>query len=175
MRETCQHGEESWTRAESGYGVDTFGSYCTSGGRSSSGGTSSVKRTSRSGRAPDQGTEADIRSLRSYYLSQPDAALNRCPTRVFVVAVQMAFKGSGEIEDGNTQLEDIICTLSTLIDHVSTAGSRGRMGCADHGQGLVLAFLSYSQQNLALKPAPDGFGGFPRVCDVAPRRTIANQ
>lgn len=67
-----------------------------------------------------------MRRLKCYYLSQPDAALNRCPTRVFVVAVQTAFRGSGEIEDGSTQLEDVICTLSTLIDHVSANNLRER-------------------------------------------------
>lgn len=29
-----------------------------------------------------------------------------------------AFSGSGELEDGGLELEDIICVLSSLIDHV---------------------------------------------------------
>lgn len=95
-------------------------------------------------------------SLRAYYLSHPEAPRGRCPTWVFLQATQLAFAGTGEAEDGDIVLEDIICVLSSLID-----------------QSLVLGHLSYSQQFLVMKPSPDGMGGFPKVSTVVPRRVEA--
>ena len=58
-------------------------------------------------------------SLKAYYQSHPEAPRGRCPTWVFLQATQQAFAGSGEAEDGDIVLEDIICVLSSLIDQVS--------------------------------------------------------
>ncbi|WVF70602.1 hypothetical protein IAT40_005394 [Kwoniella sp. CBS 6097] len=92
------------------------------------------------------------RALKTYYSLDPSAAKNRCPTWVFLSATHQAFIGSGEIEDGNVELEDIICVISSLVD-----------------QGLILGNLAYSQRQLVMKPSPDGMGGFPRISQVNPR------
>jgi hypothetical protein len=42
-------------------------------------------------------------------------------------------------------------------------------------QGLILGNLSYSQNQLVMKPSQDGMGGFPKVSMVVPRRIEANQ
>jgi len=77
---------------------------------------------------------------------------------VFVKAASRTFAGSGEVEDGTIILEDIIVVIASLIDH-----------------GLILGHLSYSQQQLVMKPSSDGMGGFPRVSTVVPRRVDAIQ
>ena len=43
-------------------------------------------------------------------------------------------------------------------------------------QGLILGYLSYTQQTLAMKVSNDGttFGAFPRLVDVKPRVIHAN-
>ena len=46
-------------------------------------------------------------------------ALNRCPTGVFLQSIRQAFKGTGEIEDGSLELEDLIVIIASCIDHVS--------------------------------------------------------
>lgn len=58
-------------------------------------------------------------SLVAYYIASPSAPKNRCPTWVFETAAKQAFAGTGELEDGTIELEDIICVLSSLIDQVS--------------------------------------------------------
>ncbi|WVW82279.1 hypothetical protein I302_104285 [Kwoniella bestiolae CBS 10118] len=92
-------------------------------------------------------------SVKSYYASDPNVPKNKCPTWVFVSSVYKTFLGSGGIEDGNVQLEDIICVISSLIDH-----------------GLIKGILSYSQRLLIMKSAPDGLGGFPSISTVEPRK-----
>ena len=42
-------------------------------------------------------------------------------------------------------------------------------------KGLILGNLSYSQNQLVMKPSQDGMGGFPKVSIVTPRRIDANQ
>ncbi|OCF33358.1 hypothetical protein I316_05100 [Kwoniella heveanensis BCC8398] len=96
------------------------------------------------------------RALQIYYSLDPSAAKNRCPTWVFLSATHQTFSGSGEIEDGNVELEDIICVISSLVD-----------------QSLILGNLAYSQRQLVMKPSPDGMGGFPRVSQVNPRTVNA--
>lgn len=36
-----------------------------------------------------------------------------------------------------------------------------------------MGILTYSQRQMVLKPSLDGFGGFPRVSQVVPRRVDA--
>ncbi|WVQ97325.1 hypothetical protein IAU59_004436 [Kwoniella sp. CBS 9459] len=96
------------------------------------------------------------RALKTYYSLDPSAVKNRCPTWVFLSATHQTFVGSGEIEDGNVELEDIICVISSLVDH-----------------GLILGNLAYSQRQLVMKPSPDGMGGFPRISQVNPRTVNA--
>ncbi|WRT64128.1 uncharacterized protein IL334_001057 [Kwoniella shivajii] len=95
-------------------------------------------------------------TLRMYYQLDPTAPKNKCPTWIFISVMHKTFLGSGEVEDGNIELEDIICVISSLIDH-----------------GLVLGFLSYSHRQLVMKPSPHGFGGFPKISTVEPRKTQA--
>jgi hypothetical protein len=57
-------------------------------------------------------------SLRLYYRTSPGAALNRCPTNIFLNAIRQAFEGTGEIEDGTIELEDLIVIIASCIDHV---------------------------------------------------------
>ena len=114
-----------------------------------------------------------INSLRMYYQTTPGVALNRCPTNIFLNAIRQAFKGTGEIEDGTIELEDLIVIVASCIDHVSSL-VRTLKGLADV-QGLILGNLSYSQNQLVMKPSQDGMGGFPRVSTVMPRRIDANQ
>ncbi|KAL7420838.1 hypothetical protein Q5752_004791 [Cryptotrichosporon argae] len=95
-------------------------------------------------------------ALKAYYAADPAAPANRCPTWVFHAAAVAAFRGSGEAEDGALALEDVVSVLSSLID-----------------QSLVLGNLSYSQQVLVMRSAPDGMGGFPAVARVVPRRVEA--
>ena len=59
-----------------------------------------------------------IYSLRLYYQTSPGVALNRCPTTIFLNAIRQAFKGTGEIEDGTIELEDLIVIIASCIDHV---------------------------------------------------------
>ncbi|KAK6905691.1 hypothetical protein I203_106521 [Kwoniella mangroviensis CBS 8507] len=92
-------------------------------------------------------------TLKMYYSLDPTAPKNKCPTWIFVSSVYRTFLGSGEIEDGQVELEDVICVLSSLIDH-----------------GLIRGILSYSQRQLVMKPAPDGLGGFPSISTVEPRK-----
>jgi hypothetical protein len=54
-----------------------------------------------------------------YYQTSPGVALNRCPTHIFLNAIRQAFKGTGEIEDGTIELEDLIVIIASCIDHVS--------------------------------------------------------
>jgi len=61
-----------------------------------------------------------INSLRMYYQTSPGVALNRCPTNIFLNAIRKAFQGTGEIEDGTIELEDLIVIIASCIDHVST-------------------------------------------------------
>ncbi|ORY32307.1 hypothetical protein BCR39DRAFT_464718 [Naematelia encephala] len=58
------------------------------------------------------------RILKEYYLSNPSAPLNRCPTSVFLNGVRKTFQGSGEAEDGDITLEDIIVATASMVDHV---------------------------------------------------------
>jgi len=58
-------------------------------------------------------------SLKLYYQSSPQAPLNRCPTSMFLKTVRSAFAGTGEIEDGGFELEDLIVVVASCIDHVS--------------------------------------------------------
>ncbi|WVR05884.1 hypothetical protein IAU60_002910 [Kwoniella sp. DSM 27419] len=95
-------------------------------------------------------------ALKTYYALDPGATRNRCPTWIFVSAAYKTFLGSGEIEEGAVDLEDIICVISSLVD-----------------QSLILGNLSYSQRQLVMKPSPDGMGGFPRIYQVTPRRVEA--
>jgi hypothetical protein len=112
-------------------------------------------------------------SLRLYYRTSPGAALNRCPTNIFLNAIRQAFEGTGEIEDGTIELEDLIVIIASCIDHVRSLICTLK-GLADV-QGLILGNLSYSQNQLVMKPSQDGMGGFPRVSTVMPRRIDANQ
>ena len=50
------------------------------------------------------------------------AAKSQCPIWVMLQAAQQCFKGSGELEDGDVALEDVVCAFSSLIDHVSVVG-----------------------------------------------------
>lgn len=113
-----------------------------------------------------------INSLRLYYQTSPGVALNRCPTSIFLQSIRQAFKGTGEIEDGTIELEDSIVIIASCIDHVSYFFTS--VDGAD-GQGLILGNLSYSQNQLVMKPSQDGMGGFPKVSTVMPRRIDANQ
>jgi hypothetical protein len=61
-----------------------------------------------------------INSLRMYYQRSPGVALNRCPTNIFLYAIRQAFMGTGEIEDGTIELEDLIVIIASCIDHVGT-------------------------------------------------------
>lgn len=54
-----------------------------------------------------------------YYQTSPGVPLNRCPTGVFLKTIRAAFAGSGEIEDGAFELEDLIIVIASCIDHVS--------------------------------------------------------
>jgi hypothetical protein len=45
--------------------------------------------------------------------------MNRCPTSIFLQSIKQAFKGTGEIEDGTIELEDLIVIIASCIDHVS--------------------------------------------------------
>lgn len=63
-------------------------------------------------------TELTSSSLAIYYQT-PGATKHRAPTWVFLAAAQRAFAGSGELEDGTLALEDIVCTIASLIDQVS--------------------------------------------------------
>ncbi|WWC58748.1 uncharacterized protein I303_101292 [Kwoniella dejecticola CBS 10117] len=94
------------------------------------------------------------KTLKTYHQMDPSLPKNKCPTWIFVSATYRTFLGTGEIEDGTIELEDIICVLSSLIDH-----------------GLIRGFLSYSQRQLTMKPTQDGLGCFPRISDVEPRKT----
>lgn len=94
--------------------------------------------------------------LKLYYATNPSAPKNRCPTWVFLAAANRAFEGTGEAEDGTFTMEDIVCIVASLID-----------------QSLILGHLSYSSQQLVMKPSADGMGGFPRVSQVIPRRVEA--
>lgn len=109
-------------------------------------------------------------SLWLYYQTSPGVALNRCPTNIFLNTIRQAFRGTGEIEDGTIELEDLIVIIASCIDHVSTCPRN----IADI-QGLILGNLSYSQNQLVMKPSQDGMGGFPKVSTVMPRRIDANQ
>jgi hypothetical protein len=84
------------------------------------------------------------------------------------------------VEDGTIVLEDIICVISSLIDQVSPrVGISSRhllirlLVIAEIAQGLILGYISYSQQTLVMKPSPDGMGGFPRISMVVPRTVTA--
>ena len=116
-------------------------------------------------------------SLRMFYAVNPSVRRDRCPTWVFLTAMTAAFKGSGEPEEGDIRIEDVICTLSSLIDQVSSSwcddqGSKLSGHFAD--QSLILGHLSYSQLQLVMKPSEDGMGGFPRISQVVPRHVEAN-
>jgi hypothetical protein len=112
-------------------------------------------------------------SLRLYYQASPQAPLNRCPTSMFLKTVRSAFAETGEIEDGGFELEDLIVVIASCIDHVSI--SHPCLRCLTDEKGLILGYLSYSQNQLVMKPSQDGMGGFPRVSVVVPRRIEANQ
>lgn len=60
-----------------------------------------------------------MKSLWLYYRSLPGVALNRCPTSIFLQTIRKAFEGTGEIEDGTIELEDLIVIIASCIDHVS--------------------------------------------------------
>ncbi len=53
-----------------------------------------------------------------YYAINPLAPKNRCPTWVFLAAASRVFEKSGELEEGNLTMEDIICIVASLIDQV---------------------------------------------------------
>lgn len=150
-------------------GIDhrAYGCYCSSGARSCYGGTSSAEGEL----GISDPTAADDFSLRDWYMLKPDAPKGRCPTWVFLAATRKAFKGSGDLEDGDVQKEDVIVALSSLIDQVGVEHGDGSQLT---GQGLILGNVAYSQQQLVMKPSADGFGGFPRVSTVVPRAVIAN-
>jgi hypothetical protein len=54
-----------------------------------------------------------------YYQTSPGVPLNRCPTGVFLKTIRAAFAGSGEVEGGAFELEDLIVVIASCIDHVS--------------------------------------------------------
>lgn len=60
-----------------------------------------------------------MNSLWLYYRTLPGVALNRCPTSIFLQTIRKAFEGTGEIEDGTIELEDLIVIIASCIDHVS--------------------------------------------------------
>ncbi|WWC86234.1 uncharacterized protein L201_001107 [Kwoniella dendrophila CBS 6074] len=93
-------------------------------------------------------------TLKLYYSLDPNLPKNKCPTWIFISSVYKTFLGSGEIEDGSIELEDIICVISSLIDH-----------------GLIKGYLSYSQRQLVYKPSSNGLIGFPKISSVEPRKT----
>ncbi|WVO17900.1 hypothetical protein L204_105598 [Cryptococcus depauperatus] len=97
-------------------------------------------------------------TLKIFYMTEPTAIKNRCPTWIFVSAAAITFTGSGEIEDGTITIDDIIVVVASLID-----------------QSLILGHMSYSHKQLVMKSADDGFGGFPRISQVVPRRVEAVQ
>jgi hypothetical protein len=68
-------------------------------------------------------SNANHHSLKYYYLLNPSAPKNRCPTSIFVTAASQAFRGSGEIEDGSITIEDIIVVIASLVDQVSETSS----------------------------------------------------
>jgi hypothetical protein len=70
-----------------------------------------------------------FRSAWSQYIHcRPIAATKtHCPTWVLMEAMEVCFRGSGEIEDGTLRMEDVIDVLSTLIEHVSQS-SRSSVG-----------------------------------------------
>jgi hypothetical protein len=105
-------------------------------------------------------------------LNPTAAAKSQCPIWVMLQAAQQCFKGSGELEDGDAVLEDVICAFSSLIDHVS----RRFCFCNDMlmVQGIILGYISYSNQTLVMKKADDGFGGFPKLWTVEPRAFRTN-
>jgi hypothetical protein len=72
-----------------------------------------------------------IYSLRMYYQTSPGVALNRCPTNIFLNAIRQAFRGTGEIEDGTIELEDLIVIIASCIDHVSTLLREPLLICRD--------------------------------------------
>lgn len=69
-----------------------------------------------------------INSLRLYYQTTPGVALNRCPTSIFLQSIRQAFRGTGEIEDGTIELEDLIVIIASCIDHVSYFLPRSEQG-----------------------------------------------
>ena len=58
-------------------------------------------------------------ALKAYYLLNPDAPKNRCPTWGFIIAAQRAMERSAETEQEKIVIEDVICIISSLIDQVS--------------------------------------------------------
>ena len=56
-------------------------------------------------------------------LNPTAAAKSQCPTWVMLQATQQCFKGSGELEDGDVNMDDVVCALSSLIDHVSRSAT----------------------------------------------------
>ncbi|WWC66245.1 uncharacterized protein I206_100146 [Kwoniella pini CBS 10737] len=92
-------------------------------------------------------------TLKFYHQFDSSLPKNKCPTWIFISAVHKTFLNTGEIEDGSIELEDIICIISSLIDH-----------------GLIRGFLSYSHRQLIMKPTQNGLGCFPKISDVEPRK-----
>ena len=113
------------------------------------------------------------RSLRMFYATNPSAPKNRCPTWVFLTTATKAFEGSDEAEDSALALEDIVCIIASLIDQVGSNTSRSTTRLMKVNQSLILGHLSYSSQQLVMKPSLDGLGGFPKVSQVVPRRVDA--
>ena len=60
------------------------------------------------------------RAWKYYVLANPDKGeRGHCPTWVLKQAVELAFMGSGEVEEEQVGVDDIVCMIASLIDHVS--------------------------------------------------------
>ena len=57
-----------------------------------------------------------IARLKTFYTLNPSAPKNRAPTALFLTAAQIAL--DADPDEGEVELEDVICILSSLIDQV---------------------------------------------------------
>lgn len=56
--------------------------------------------------------------------------------------MEVVFKGSGEVEEGKLGVDDVVCTIASLIDHV-------RAGLASDSSWLIIGL--HSRISIVLK------------------------